>query len=293
MIQNTVEVYCLFDNFVKYLNSAGLKKHPAGRKGLLSEAEYMFIIALKHSFGIRTNSNLYYMIKHFGFASFFSKLPSYQQFNDGIKRSFPYLVALTTLLAESNKNKKSKYYIVDSTPLPICSNGHRYNVKIDNGLAKSSKNLNGWFHGFKLHIVINHNMDIVGIKVTDGSTKDYNALEGGIIKGLIGWLVGDKGYISSKVSRKLSQQGLNLLVKSRKNMKKLPVTKWQNFLFSQRERIEGIFSMLKLRFNMLTNLARSLEGFFTNVFGAIVTFLVTRKQTEELSIERFEHILIS
>jgi len=293
MIQNLVEVYCLFDNFVKYLNLEGLKKHPAGRKGMLSEAEYMLIITLKHSLGIRTNSSLYFMIKNYGFASLFSDLPSYQQFNDGIKRSLPYLIVLTTLLTASNKNKKAKYYIVDSTPLPICANGHRHNVKIDMGLAKSSKNLNGWFHGFKLHVIINQNMDFVGIKITDGSTKDFNALEGEIIRGLVGWLVGDKGYISSKTSSNLVKQGLVLLVKSRKNMKKLPATKWQNFLFSQRERIEGVFSMLKLRFNMITNLARSLDGFFTTIFGAIVTFFIMRKPREELCIERLENILIS
>ena len=71
MIQNIEEVYCLCDNFVKYLNSKDLKKHPAGRKGMLSEAEYMLIIILKHSFCIRANSDLYYMIKQLGFSPYF------------------------------------------------------------------------------------------------------------------------------------------------------------------------------------------------------------------------------
>lgn len=293
MIKNIEKVYCLCDNFVKYLNSIGLIKHPAGRKSMLSEAEYMLIILLKHSFAVRTNSSLYVLIKHYGFASLFSKLPSYQQFNNGIRRSFPYLMALTTLLIKSNKHKSARYHIVDSTPVPICSNGHRYNVKIDKKLASSGKNLNGWFYGFKLHIIVNHNLDITGLKITNGSTKDFNALEGDMIKDLIGWMVGDKGYISSKTSTRLSKQGLILLVKSRKNMKKFPATIWQNFLFSQRERIEGVFGVLKLRFNMVTNLARSIDGFFTNVFGAIVTFLLTRKIKKELCINCFEQILIS
>ena len=140
---------------------------------------------------------------------------------------------------------------------------------------------------------MNHNLDIMGLKITNGSTKDFNVLDGDMIKGLIGWMVGDKGYISSKTSFRLAQQGLILLVKSRKNMKKFSATKRQNFLFAQRERIEGIFGVLKLRFNLVTNLARSIDGFFTNVFGAIVTFLITRKPGKELCISRFEQNLIS
>ena len=145
MIQNIEEVYCLCDNFVKYLDSIGIKKHPAGRKNVLSMAEYMLIILLKHSFSIRTNSTLYFLIKHYGFAKLFSELPSYQQFNEGIRRSLPYLMALTALMIKSNKSKKARYHIVDSTPIPVCSNGHRYNVKIDKKLASSGKNLNDGF----------------------------------------------------------------------------------------------------------------------------------------------------
>jgi len=293
MIQNIEEVYCLCDNFVKYLNSIGIKKHPAGRKSMLCTSEYMLIILIKHSFSIRTNSSLYFLIKHYGFAKLFSTFPSYQQFNEGIRRSLPYLIGLTTLIIKSNKNKKALYHLVDSTPIPVCSNGHRYNVKIDKKFASAGKNLNGWFYGFKLHLIVNHNLDIMGLKITNGSTKDFKVLDGDMVKNLIGWIVGDKGYISSETSSRLAKQGLILLVKPRKNMKKYPATKWQNFLFAQREKIEGIFGVLKLRFNLVTNLARSIDGFFTSVFGAIVTFLITRKSVKDLCINSFEKILIS
>ena len=291
---NLEEVYCLNDNFVKYLERCGLRKHPAGRKSALSIAEYMTIILLKQELGIRKNSNLYIVIKEM-FKRHFSPLPSYQQFNEGLRQTFPYLMLLTALMAKNNKIKKSKFYIVDSTPLPICSNGHRYKVKIDNGLAKSGKNLNGWFHGFKLHIIINNNLDIVSLCISDGAKKDYNVLSGEMVRGLFGWLVGDKGYVSSKTHSSLSKQGLTLLTKTRSNMKKFPATSYQNYLFSKREIVETVFSVLKHQLNIVTNNARSFFGFFSQVFAAILAyFLCKDKKLEKLNkIEAFQAFLIS
>lgn len=40
-----------------------------------------------------------------------------------------------------------------------------------------------------------------------------------LVKGLKGWLFGDKGYISSGLTEALKHQGLKLYTKARKNMK--------------------------------------------------------------------------
>ena len=60
-------------------------------------------------------------------------------------------------------------------------------------------------------------------------------------------------------------------------MKKLPVTKSVLRMLLRREIIENIFTRLKLQFNMVTQFARSLDGFFVQVLGAIVTFLIDGK----------------
>lgn len=273
MLEKLVEVYCLSDNFVKHIESNGLKKHPAGRKGNLSVAEYMTLIVLKHAFKIRTNKSLYTFVKNFGFQNMFSTLPSYQQFNNGIRQSLPYLVALANGLTTNNKKKKALFYIVDSTPLPVCANAHRYNVKIDNGLAKSGKNLNGWYYGFKLHLIIDQNMEIVGITVSDAATKDYNVLCGHFVSGISGYLIGDKGYICQRIAKNLALKGLTLLTRSRKNMKKNPVAPEVLKMLSRREIVENVFSRLKLQFDMINQFARSLDGFLVQIFGAILTLI--------------------
>ena len=58
--------------------------------------------------------------------------------------------------------------------------------------------MNGWFFGFKFHMIINHDMDIVSMKITGGSTNDLAALDDKMVKDLMGVLFGDKGYIGKK-----------------------------------------------------------------------------------------------
>ena len=170
IIHNLEEVYVLNDNFVKYLSKIGIKRNPAGRKSNLSIAEYMTLILLKQELGIRKTNIFYFLVQNI-FRRYFSKLPSYQQFNDGLRHTLPYLLLLTNLIVNKNKKNKSIFYIVDSTPLPICANAYRYNLKIDNGLAKTGKKLNGWFYGFKAHLIVNSNLEIVGLSFSDGSKK--------------------------------------------------------------------------------------------------------------------------
>ena len=140
------------------------------------------------------------------------------------------------------------------------------------GLAYPGKNLNGWFWGFKLHLIINSNMEIESISITGGSTHDIDVLEGDFIEGIKGWLVGDKGYIGQKKKQELAKKNIKLVTRSRSNMKKNPSLPIHNYLLSKRQSIESTFSYLKHRLTALNSCARSVESFFVNVFSAIVTY---------------------
>ena len=111
-LNKIVEVYCFSDNFVKFVEG---EKSSIGRKSMVSTAEYMTIIVLKHVLKIRTNKSLYNTLKFFGLDKMFSTLPSYQQFNDGIRRALPYLVAATVCLTR-NHEKIRKYFFMIFSP---------------------------------------------------------------------------------------------------------------------------------------------------------------------------------
>jgi len=172
-MKNIVEIYCLADDLVKYIESG---RNNVGRPGSLSKAEYIILAIMKQEYGIKTNKKLYNFVKYCT-PSMFSKLPSYTQFNAGLNSVLPYMVFFLKIWLQINKSRYPGIYYVDSTTMPICSNAHRYRVKIDLGMASSGKNIYGWFHGFKMHMIINYNMEIVSIKFTTGSANDVKSLD--------------------------------------------------------------------------------------------------------------------
>lgn len=274
-MKNIVEVYCFIDNFVKMIESKNAKSL-AGRKSMLTKTDYVTLAIFKQEHGIKTTKQLYEFVQEY-MRKDFPPLPSYQQFNQGIKSTFRYFIIIAWILTKITRQKESKYHIVDSSPLPVCNN-----AKLFKGLARSGKNLNGWFWGFKLHLIINDNMEIESIRITGGSTHDIDVLEGDFIEGIRGWLVGDKGYIGQKKAQELAKQNIKLVTRSRANMKKVPVLPIHNHLLSKRQAIESTFSYLKHRLTVLNSYARSVEGFFVNVFSAIVTYalnLTKKKNT--------------
>lgn len=290
-MKNIIEVYCLVDNFVKIIDSKNTKIL-VGRKSMLSKTDYIVLTIFKQESGIKTTKQLYEFVKEY-MQKDFPPLPSYQQFNDGIKSTFRYFVMIACALTKMTRKKGSKYHIVDSSPLPVCNNQYRFIAKLFKGIARPGKNLNGWFWGFKLHLIINDNMDIESIKISDGSTRDIDVLDGGFIQNIRGWLVGDKGYIGQNKAQELASKGIKLLTRSRKNMKKTPALPIHNYLLSKRQAIEGTFSHLKHRLLAVSSYARSAEGFFVNVFSAIVTYIFRFGKKNSCCIQEFSTALIS
>ena len=59
--------------------------------------------------------------------------------------------------------------IADSTPLAVCRNLRIQRHRVFRGLAKRGKLSIGWFYGFKVHAAINHQGELLTIKVTPGN----------------------------------------------------------------------------------------------------------------------------
>lgn len=290
-MKNIIEVYCFIDNFVKLIEVKTPQK-PAGRKSMLTKTDYITLAIVKQDFGIKTTKQLYEFVQEY-MQRDFPALPSYQQFNHGIKSTFRYFMIIVLLITKINRRNGSQLHIVDSTPLPVCNNQHRFMAKLFKGLAQPGKNLNGWFWGFKLHLIINHNMEIEAVRISDGSTRDINVLEGDFIDMITGWLVGDKGYIGKEKAKKLARKNIRLITKPRKNMRHFPATRIQNYLLAKRQSIESVFSYLKHRLSAINGYARSIESFFVNVFSAIVTYTLNLKNKNMSYLSDFSMALIS
>jgi IS5 family transposase len=274
MIPNLIETYCLIDNLTRELDKE-LKTNLSGRKSKLSRSELLTIAVIKQNLGIKTNKSLYNLIKDCG-KNYFSELPSYQQFCIGLESNLIYLAIINTTLTKVNAHKKTDFFIIDSTPLPICKNVYRSRSKLGKNIASSGKNMNGFYFGFKLHIIINDSMDIVAFKFTKGSVSDIAALDKKMVEHISGYLIGDKGYIGKEKAQKLRENNVNLITRPRKNMKKLPVSKKILNMISKRQIVETTFSLLKSKFSIIFQHARSLKSFFSQVFAAIFSYNIYR-----------------
>ncbi len=270
MISNLEEIYCLIDNLTSLIDQkAQISK--VGRKKKLNRAELLTIAIIKQKLGIETNKQLYFLIKKY-MKKDFSEIPSYQQFCSGLESNFWHLGIINTVLSERNKQKQSEFFVIDSTPLPLCAVGYRFRSRLGKGLASSGKNMNGWYFGFKLHLIINKNMDIVSFKFTNGSTSDITALDTQMVAGIAGYLIGDKGYLGLKKAKELKACNITLITKVRKNMKQTPIRKHILQMLKRRQIVETSFSMLKDRLQIINKKARSITSFFSQALSAILAY---------------------
>lgn len=162
MIPNLEEIYCVIDNLTSLIDKKlGVSK--VGRKRKLSRSELLTIAIIKQKMGIETNKQLYNLIKNY-MKKEFKILSSYQQFCVGLESNFQYLCIINSVLSQLNKQKNTKFFVIDSTSLPLCSFAYKYRSRLAKGFASLGKNINGWYYGFKLHAIINQNMDIVFFK---------------------------------------------------------------------------------------------------------------------------------
>ncbi|WP_448511352.1 transposase, partial [Photorhabdus sp. MH8.4] len=83
----------------------------------------------------------------------------------------------------------------------------------------------GWFYGFKLHLIVNHQGEILALKVTAGNVDDREPVQE-LAKELTGSLYGDKGYLSQKLADDLAQTGVTFITKKRHNMKARVLDEW-------------------------------------------------------------------
>lgn len=100
-----------------------------------------------------------------------------------------------------------------------------------------------WFYGLKLHLILNHQGEIMAIKLTPGNTDDRKALKN-MVKSLKGKCYADKGYLGKKIFQTLWRKGLHLITGIRKNMKQYLMPYIDKILLKKRFIIESTFNIL-------------------------------------------------
>ncbi len=280
MVNSIEEVYFTIDEIVK---SGIEKKEKRGRKSKLGITELITILVEGHKRGLTTEKQIFQLVKG-ELRTCFGEIPCYSQFNRSIKRVRPYLDLILAVFAKINGKKNQTLCIVDSTSLPVAGYNKK-DVKWALHSAGKGKNMHGFYQGFKLHIIVNQDQEIVSVATTKANVHDIQLLKKpDFIKHVNGILVGDKGYIASSSHQQfLIKNGIQLLAKQRKNMDPFLNSFYQKF-FKQRRRIETIFAHLKTRLSLIFPFLRTPEAFLVHVKAALLAYILRKFPTQLIHI---------
>lgn len=281
-----VELFCRIDDFYKkfedlwkvHLLSNG--KALPKRTSALSMSEVMIIVILFHLVRYRDFKTFYQNHLSIFFKKEFPCLVSYTQFIELKKRAlFPLYCFLFTLYG-----KCSGISFVDSTSLAVCHQKRIHSHKVFRKLAKRRKTTKGWFYGFKLHIVVNDQGELLGLQLTAGNVSDITAMSS-LTEKLFGKLFGDKGYISKELFENLYAQGIQLITKLRAKMKNKLMNVIDKILLRKRGMIDSIIGKLKTVFQIEHTRHRNPCNFVVNLLGGLVSYCLSPDKPS-VSIEK-------
>ena len=169
------------------------------------------------------------------------------------------------------RGQKKGIAFVDATPLAVCHNKRIRRHKTFEGLAQRGKSKMGYFYGFKLHLVVNDQGQILAICLTSGNVDDCVPLPSRA-RELWGKLVGDKGYISQRLFDQLFEHDLQLITTARINTKKRLIPLQDRLLARKRSLIETINDQLKNISQIAHTRHRSPVNFLVNLLGGLIAY---------------------
>ena len=242
---SVLELFCDVDDFMlrfapQWKASRLNAQKQRERAGQLCPSEVMTILIHFHQSHYRTFKAYYTEHVQEHLTSEFPHLVSYTRFVALI----PTMMVPLLAYLQSRYGACTGISFIDSTSLKVCHpkriSGHR----VFAADAKRGKTSVGWFYGFKLHLAVNDQGDLLACSLTPGNVDDRKPVPT-MVRRLRGKLIGDRGYVSAPLTELLFEQGLHLITRLRKNMKNRLMHLSDKLLLRKRAIIESIIDQLR------------------------------------------------
>ncbi len=242
-----VEIFCDVDDFCRFfipqwepfcLDNGYRLRH---RQGHMYPSEIMTILILFHLSHYRDFKNFY--LEHI-WKYHHNDFPTLLRYPRFVSVAPSFLVPLCSYLTQL-KGKPTGIALIDSTSLRVCHNIRIPRHKVFEGIAKRGKTSMGWFYGFKLHLVVNHQGETLALKVTADNVDDREPVRE-LTTELTGTLYADKRYLSQELADDLAKIGVTFITKKRRNMKACMQAEWDKIMLSKHFIIESVPQAYKL-----------------------------------------------
>ena len=268
-----IAMFCDIDDFCKWFEPLYMQRllqsgqRQRVRQGQLTRSEIMTIIVYFHRSHYRDFKHYYTEYVEGHLRPYFPTLVSYSRFVELMPRT---LVPLCGYL-HTRKGRCTGITFVDSTSLAVCHNRRISRHKVFAGYATRGKSSMGWFYGFKLHLMVNDEGELLAFRVTTAEVNDQVPV-GRMARRLWGQLFGDRGYIYRALHKALWAHGLALITRMRRNMKPRLMRLWDRLMLRKRFLIETINDQLKNSSQIEHSRHRSLTGFMVNLVGGLIAY---------------------
>lgn len=268
------QIFCDVDDFYQHFerNYHASKKLSSDDQQKLCQSrlcvsEVMTIAIAFHGSGYRTFKEFYLkeVLQHWH--SEFPNLVSYSRFVELI----PWSLMLLSCFLNTRTGTRTGIAFIDSTPIEVCHPCRAKANKVFRELAQWGKNSIGWYYGFKLHLIINERGELLALHLTTANTDDRKPVPD-LTQDLMGKLFGDKGYVSQALFEQLYQRGLELVARSRKNMKNRLMPLIDRIMLRKRAIIESVNDQLKNICQIQHTRHRSVWNFLVNLLGGLVAY---------------------
>jgi hypothetical protein len=270
LIELFVEVDDLYKAFLEYKKNMGQPPLKSTRQTQLVGSEVCTILAAYHYSGYKCFEYYYREMILKRYAGCFPDAPTYERFVSLIPRAADLIYLW--LLYSVARSKRTGLYFIDSKKLQVCHLKREHSNRVFKEVAAKGKTSTGWFFGLKIHLVINNLGEIVSFDLTPGNVADNNqSLLIKLLNSLDGRCVGDKGYFS-KLFSFFFENGLHLITKPKKNMKKLPVDNNLNLLINKRAVVESVFDILGTICDVEHSRHRSPLNASIHIFSALIAY---------------------
>jgi hypothetical protein len=213
-----------------------------------------------------------------------TKKAIWKMFRGNLKCSYKTLVvnmnklsiyALLILQSILRWNQKNAHLVkhTDSTDIPVCLNKnakHHQTMKTLSSWGYSGK---GFYYGLKMSITTDLKRNLLAVSFGTGNSDDRKTFKK-MNKEMTGIFVADAGYISKDLEKEFYVENKRILfAKPKANMKRL-TTAFQNALYETRMQIELNFRNLKMFYNLLTSLPKSIDGYLGNYVYSLLAYVL-------------------
>lgn len=171
----------------------------------------------------------------------------------------------------TRKGPNTGISFIDSTSIPICHPKRAKRNKVFKDLAAWGKSSICWYFGFKLHLIINDQGELLAFQISPGNL-DARVPVPSLTQKIFGKIFGDKGYISQKLWEELWSNGLKLITPLKKNMRNKLVSVEEKLMLRKRSLIETVNDQLKNISQLAHSRHRSVTNFMVNVIAALIAY---------------------